>query len=103
MTPADVCAFLDGRPKRPLVGGSWVEATSGSVLESRNPATGEVIASIADGTAADIDRAVTGARAAFEGPWSKWSPYDRQRALLRLAGLVELDAYLNSRTVWIKS
>src|SRR5258708_5199257 len=87
--PAGHCGFLDGRPKRLLVGGSWVEAASGEVLQTRNPATGEVIATIADGSAADVDRAVTAARAAFEGPWSRWTPYDRQRALLRLADLVE--------------
>jgi aldehyde dehydrogenase (NAD+) len=81
--------FLNGQPKRLLVDSSWVEAASGKVLETRNPATGEVIATVADGSAADVDRAVTAARAAFEGPWSRWTPYDRQRALLRLADLVE--------------
>jgi aldehyde dehydrogenase (NAD+) len=86
---AEQCGFLDGGPKRLLIGGSWVEASSGEVLQTRNPATGEVIAAIADGSAADVDRAVAAARAAFEGPWSGWTPYDRQRALLRLADLVE--------------
>jgi aldehyde dehydrogenase (NAD+) len=81
--------FLDGQPKRLLIGSSWVEASSGEARETRNPATGEVIAAVADGSAADVDRAVTAARAAFEGPWSKWTPYDRQRALLQLADLVE--------------
>ena len=89
VAPAEHCGFLDGQPKRLLIGGSWVEASSGEVLQTRNPATGEVIAAIANGSAADVDRAVAAARAAFEGPWSGWTPYDRQRALLRLADLVE--------------
>jgi aldehyde dehydrogenase (NAD+) len=87
--PPEVSAFIGGPPKRLLIGGEWIEASSGELLESRNPATGEVLATFADGTAADVDRAVASARAAFEGPWSRWTPYDRQRALLRLADLVE--------------
>jgi len=89
MLPPEVRSFLDGRPKRLLIGGDWVESASGELLETRNPATGEILSTFADGTAADVDRAVAAARAAFEGSWSRWTPYDRQRALLRLADLVE--------------
>ena len=81
--------FLDGTPKRLLIGGRWVEAESGRTMRTMNPATGEVLAEISEGSAADVDRAVTAARAAFEGPWRTWKPYDRQRALVRLADLVE--------------
>jgi aldehyde dehydrogenase (NAD+) len=87
--PPEYCGFLDGRPKRLLIEGSWVDAGSGEVLECHNPATGEVIAKIADGTTGDVDRAVAAARAALKASWSRWTPYDRQRALLRLADLVE--------------
>ena len=62
--------FLDGKPKRMLIGGQWVEALSGKTFDSVNPATGKVIAQLAEGAAEDIDRAVVAARAAFEGPWS---------------------------------
>src|SRR4051794_31877293 len=81
--------FLDGAPKRLLIGGAWVPAASGKTFESRNPATGEVLAAVAEGDAADIDRAVAAARKAFEGPWSRTKPYERQALLLRLADLVE--------------
>jgi aldehyde dehydrogenase (NAD+) len=85
-------AFLDGTPKRLLIDGRWVEAGSGRTFPSRNPATGEVLAAIAEGDAPDVDQAVTAARRAFEGPWRRWKPYERQRVLLRLADLVEQHA-----------
>ncbi len=81
--------FLDGKTKRMLIGGKWVLAASGKTFDSINPATGEVLAQVAEGDAEDIDRAVAAARAAFEGPWSKVKPYERQRLLLKLADLVE--------------
>jgi aldehyde dehydrogenase (NAD+) len=81
--------FLKDGLKRMLINGKWVEAVSGKSFESRNPATGELLATVAEGDAADIDRAVAAARRAFNGPWSKFKPYERQQILLRLADLVE--------------
>jgi aldehyde dehydrogenase (NAD+) len=82
-------AFLDGKPKRMLIDGRWVEAASGKTFESRNPATGEVLAQVAEGDREDIDRAVEAARRAFNGPWSRFTPFQRQGLLLKLAELVE--------------
>ncbi len=81
--------FLDGKPKRMFIDGKWVEAASGKTFETINPSTGEVLASVAEGDKEDIDRAVDAARRAFNGPWSKFKPYDRQNLLLKLADLVE--------------
>ncbi len=81
--------FLDGKTKRLLIDGKWVEAASGRTFASINPATGEVLATVAEGDAEDIDRAVAAARRAFDGPWSKIKPFERQLMLLRLADLVE--------------
>jgi acyl-CoA reductase-like NAD-dependent aldehyde dehydrogenase len=81
--------FLDGKPKRMLIDGKWLEAASGKTFESRNPATGELLANVAEGDAEDINLAVAAARRAFNGPWSKFKPAERQRLLLRLADLVE--------------
>jgi aldehyde dehydrogenase (NAD+) len=81
--------FLDGKTKRLLIDGQWVEAASGKTFASINPATGEVLATVAEGDAEDIDRAVAAARRAFDGPWSKIKPFERQLMLLRLADLVE--------------
>jgi Aldehyde dehydrogenase family len=79
----------DGSYKQMLVDGRWVDAASGKRFESRNPATGEVLATVAEGDAEDVNRAVAAARKAFEGPWSKFKPYQRQQLLLKLADLVE--------------
>ncbi len=81
--------FIDGKRKRLLINGQWVEAASGKTFETSDPATGEVLAQVAEGDSADIDRAVTAARQAFNGPWSKWTPADRQMVLLRLADLID--------------
>ncbi|MEN0075044.1 MAG: aldehyde dehydrogenase family protein [Paracraurococcus sp.] len=81
--------FLDGKPKRMLIDGKWLEAASGKTFETTNPATGEVLARVAEGDSEDIDRAVAAARRAFTGPWSKFKPFERQALLLKLADLVE--------------
>jgi aldehyde dehydrogenase (NAD+) len=81
--------FLDGALKRMLISGRWVEAASGKTFESRDPATGELLAQVAEGDAEDIDRAVAAARRAFDGPWRKVKPYERQQMLLKLADLLE--------------
>ena len=82
-------AFLDGNLKRMLINGQWVEAASGKTFESVNPSTDAPLATVAEGDAEDINRAVAAARRAFEGPWSKFKPYERQEVLLKLADLVE--------------
>jgi aldehyde dehydrogenase (NAD+) len=81
--------FLDGKPKRMLIDGKWVEAASGKTFATFNPATGEELAQVAEGDAEDIDRAVAAARRAFTGPWSRFRPAERQLLLLKLADLVE--------------
>src|SRR5216684_5387368 len=84
--------WLDGHPKHLLIGDEWVPARSGETFESINPSTGEVLAELAKGGAEDIDAAVSAARRAFEGPWSKFTPVQRQNVLLRLADLLDENA-----------
>ena len=81
--------FLDGRTKLLLIGGAWVESVSGETFDVHNPSTGAVIAQVARGGPRDIDRAVAAARTAFEGDWSKWTPFDRQNLMLKIADAVE--------------
>lgn len=81
--------FLTGRPKRLFIDGKWVEAASGKTFDTLNPSTGEVLAAVAEGDSEDIDRAVAAARRAFDGPWRKFKPFERQNLLLKLADLVE--------------
>src|SRR5262245_26832846 len=81
--------YADGQLKRMLIDGQWVAAASGKTFETRNPATGELLATVAEGDAEDVDRAVAAARRAFDGPWRRSKPYERQALLLKLAELVE--------------
>jgi aldehyde dehydrogenase (NAD+) len=81
--------FLTGAPKGIFINGRWVKAASGKTLDVINPATGKIIAQVADGDVRDIDLAVQAARAAFQGPWSRLKPFDRQNLLLRIADVVD--------------
>jgi aldehyde dehydrogenase (NAD+) len=82
--------FLDGRPKQLFIDGDWTPAASGKTFQSENPSTGEVLAELAEGDHADVDRAVAAARRAFDdGPWSRFSPMQRQRVMLKLADLID--------------
>jgi aldehyde dehydrogenase (NAD+) len=73
-----------------FIGGKWLPAASGKTFATVNPATEEVIAEVAEGDKADIDKAVDAARQAFEkGPWSRIDARDRGRLMYRLADLIE--------------
>ncbi|MDY6949271.1 MAG: aldehyde dehydrogenase family protein, partial [Pseudomonadota bacterium] len=85
---------LAAAPQRHLIDGEWVAASSGDTFETIDPATGEVLARVARGTAADIDCAVKAARRAFSNPaWRGMSANDRTKLLLKLADLIERDAH----------
>lgn len=85
------------RKHRMLIGGEWVEAASGKTFDVIDPTDGRVLASVPEGDAPDVDRAVKAARSALrDGPWAKWGPVQRERALLRLADLIERDGTLLS-------
>ena len=73
------------------IGGAWHPAKGGGALDSVNPYDGEPWARIARGGAADVDRAVAAAKAAFDG-WAATNPSERGRLLMRLADLVEREA-----------
>jgi aldehyde dehydrogenase (NAD+) len=81
--------YADGGFRPMLIDGQHVPAASGKTFETRNPATGELLASVAEGDKEDINRAVAAARRAFEGPWGKMKPFERQRIMLKWAELVE--------------
>ena len=87
-----VVKFLSSAPKKMLINGEFVTSKSGKTFDTINPATGEVIVKVYEADKEDIDLAVKGARAAFEGQWKKVSPYQRQQLLLKLADLIEKNA-----------
>lgn len=74
-----------------LIDGKHVEPSGGTWFDAVDPCTGAVIAQIAEGNEEDVNRAVASARAAFEGPWSRFKPSERQACLLKLADLVEAE------------
>ncbi|WP_338452575.1 aldehyde dehydrogenase family protein [Niallia oryzisoli] len=81
--------FLQGK-KKLYINGQFVESKSGKSFDTYNPATGEVLASVYEAGALDIDVAVKAARKAFDqGPWSKMSASDRSRLMYKLADLME--------------
>jgi aldehyde dehydrogenase (NAD+) len=71
-----------------LIGGEWVAAASGKTFETRNPATEDLIANVAQAGPEDADRAVRAARAALEGPWGTMRAAERSRLLFKFAQLV---------------
>jgi len=77
-------AFIDGR---------YVDALSGQTRPTHNPANGKVLTEVASCGPEDADRAVAGARKAFEsGVWSRMAPAGRKMVLVRWAELIEKHA-----------
>jgi aldehyde dehydrogenase (NAD+) len=73
------------------IDGAEVAAESGERFDSYNPATGEVLCTLPRARAADVDRAVSAARRAFDG-WSRRDPNERARILWRAGELIEKHA-----------
>ncbi|MBI3953379.1 MAG: aldehyde dehydrogenase family protein [Chloroflexi bacterium] len=89
MTTTQVPAQPKIAPGKLFIDGKWVEAISGKRLETINPASEEVLTTVAEGDEADVDQAVKAARKALEdGPWSKMSARDRQKLLWKIGQLV---------------
>jgi len=79
-----------GTPRKMFINGKWVEAASGKTFPVYNPATGEVMAKVAEGDREDIDRAVKAARKAFEsGPWPSMTASERGRMIWQLGDLID--------------
>jgi acyl-CoA reductase-like NAD-dependent aldehyde dehydrogenase len=75
---------------RLFVNGEWSDAADGRQFSTLNPATGEPLADVAEGSAADIDRAVTAARAAFRADsWHRMDAADRGAILWRMADIID--------------
>ncbi len=88
---AAAAALYNGGFRPMFIDGKWCEAQTGETLEARNPADGTLLATVPRGGAADIDAAVAAARRAFEGSWSRWTPYERQNLLLKIAERFEAE------------
>jgi len=80
-------------PTRHFIDGDTIDAVEGGRFATINPATGEVLAEVAAGTAKDVDAAVAAARRSFKSRvWSRMAPRARMEVLYRLADLVDENA-----------
>jgi aldehyde dehydrogenase (NAD+) len=88
--PKEVEAWLDrhGRRFRHFINGEWREPADGTFFDSFDPSTGEKIATVAQGSAADINSAVKAARGAFP-KWQSLSGHTRARFLYALARAIQ--------------
>jgi aldehyde dehydrogenase (NAD+) len=91
-TPETAAAEFLRKPHQLLIDGHRVPSSSGRTFKSVNPATEEVIATIAEGNEVDVDRAVAAARRAFEGPWRTMRAAERGNLLLKWADLLKRHA-----------
>ena len=80
------------RPGRLIINGEAVDAADGATFTTVNPATEEIITTVAEAGIEDVDRAVKAARAALNGPWGRMKPIDRSRVLWRLGDLILANA-----------
>jgi acyl-CoA reductase-like NAD-dependent aldehyde dehydrogenase len=82
------------------IDGGWVPAASGATLESRDPATGDLVAMAPQSTVEDTGRAIAAARAAFDdGAWPATSGRERAAILFELADLLREESEAMSRLV----
>ena len=80
-------------PDRLFIAGEWKDARSGRRFPVYNPATGDVLAQVAEADAADVDAAVTAARQALESAaWRNMDAADRGALLWKLADAIEARA-----------
>lgn len=84
--------FLAASPHKLLINGEWQAAASGETFASTSPSDGTHVADLAAAGPDDVDRAVAAARHAFEGPWSKFMPAQREAMLRNLGDLVSAHA-----------
>jgi aldehyde dehydrogenase (NAD+) len=88
--PKDAQLWLDRHQRRfgHFIAGEWRQPVEGGFFDTTNPATGEKIADVAQGSAADIDAAVQAARNAFP-QWQALAPHMRARHLYALARAIQ--------------
>jgi len=76
--------------ERLFIGGDWVQPATAAMIEVISPHSEAVIARVAEGREADMDRAVAAARAAFDqGPWPRMTAAERAEVMARLLALLQ--------------
>jgi aldehyde dehydrogenase (NAD+) len=91
--PREAVVWLERHERRlgHFIGGAWRDPVEGGYFDTTDPSTGELLASVAQGSVADVDQAVSAARGALYG-WRSLSDHARARYLYGLARLVQKHA-----------
>jgi aldehyde dehydrogenase (NAD+)/phenylacetaldehyde dehydrogenase len=84
----EVKAWLNGT-KKLLIGNRWIESASGKTFHVIDPATGGVLATVAEAGVEDAENAARAARRALETSWAQTTPAERGRLLWKLADLID--------------
>src|SRR5437016_8383445 len=86
----EVASFLKGQPKKLFIGGRWVDSAGGKTFATHDPATGDVLAAVAEANAEDVDRACAAARKSFDrGTWRELPPAERAKVLWKIGDMIE--------------
>ena len=80
-----------------FIDGTFMPSESGAYFDTENPYTGEVWAQVARGDAADVDKAVASAKAAFEGEWGAMGASARGKLMVKLADIIDREAEMLGR------
>jgi len=91
IAPSSRVADYLASPRQALINGQWQDAASGKTFDVFNPASGETIATVAEGGAEDINQAVAASRRVFDDPGSAWNtmtPSDRGRLIWKIGDLI---------------
>ena len=80
-------AVITGQDEQLLIGGKWVDAGGGKRFDVTNPATGEVVGSVPNGSASDVQAAIAAAAAALDD-WKAMPAIARARILRRSADVM---------------
>jgi aldehyde dehydrogenase (NAD+) len=88
--PREALNWLDQHARRfgHFINGAWQAAEAGSTFDTTDPSTGEKLATVAQGSSADVDSAVKAARAALPA-WQSLTPHARARYLYALARQIQ--------------
>lgn len=82
--------FLANKDKKMLLNNHWISAQDGAVIETQDPSTGDILATIPHGSNEDVDAAVASARDAFKsGVWRHMVPAERAKIMWRIGELID--------------
>jgi aldehyde dehydrogenase (NAD+) len=72
-----------------FIDGKFVKPASGKYFDTTSPSSHKTLAKVAEADKRDVDKAVTAARKAYEGTWSRLRPSERGKYLFRIARVIQ--------------